>query len=105
MPAGTQVSATFSEPLRASSVTTATVRLRTAAGDAVPATVAYAAASRTATLTPAAPLVAGGLYTATVAGVEDVAGNPLPQPGSWTFTVDARVARSRPRPDAGQRAE
>ena len=101
VPAGTQVSATFDEPLRASSVTTATVRLRTAAGDVVPASVAYAAGSRTATLTPAAPLVAGGLYTATVAGVEDAAGNPLPQPVSWSFTVTPATPGPGPGPTPG----
>ena len=97
IPAGTPVSATFNEPLRASSVSTTSLRLRTAAGDVVPAAVTYSAGNRTAMLTPAAALVAGGLYTATVAGVEDAAGNPLPQPVSWSFTI----APASPGPDPG----
>ena len=95
VPASTHVSATFNEPLRASSVTIASLRLRTAAGDVVPAAVTYD--NRTAVLIPTAALVAGGLFTATVTGVEDAAGNPLPQPVSWSFTV----APASPGPDPG----
>ena len=84
---GTKVTATFSEPLLASSVGPATVRLRTASGAAVSAGVAYAAGTRTATLTPSAPLTAGALYTATVQGVQDAAGNAMASAFSWSFTV------------------
>ena len=84
---GTKVTATFSEPLLASSVGPATVRLRTASGAAVSAGVTYAAGARTATLTPSAPLTAGARYTATVQGVQDAAGNAMASAFSWSFTV------------------
>ena len=57
------------------------------------ASVAYDAVSRTATLTPAVALDAGGVYTARVvggaAGVKDAAGIPLAADHAWTFTVAA----------------
>jgi hypothetical protein len=60
-------------------------------GALVSATVAYDAASRTATLTPQQDLQQGTTYVATVAGgpagARDVAGNPLGQNVSWTFTT------------------
>jgi hypothetical protein len=86
--AGTQVRATFSEPLDPSTVTGSTFRLRTVAGETVPASVAYDGAGRAATLTPRAPLPAG-LYTAQVQGVQDLAGNALTAARVWTFTVGA----------------
>ena len=92
--AGTQARATFSERLDASSVATSTFSLRTAAGAPVPASVAYDAASRTATLTPSAPLSAGS-YSATVQGVQDLAANTLASPRTWTFTAGAPATPGR----------
>ena len=56
--------------------------------------VAYDAASRTATLTPSAPLSAGS-YSATVQGVQDLAANTLASPRTWTFRVGAPAAPGR----------
>ncbi len=85
------VTATFSEPLTASTVNANTVLLRDAAGAAVPATVTYDAGSQTATLDPTAPLADATTYTATVkggsAGVKDLAANALAADDSWTFTT------------------
>jgi hypothetical protein len=85
------VTATFSEPLAAASVTTASFLLKGPAGAAVTATVTYG--SSTATLTPTAPLTASTTYTATVkggaGGVTDVAGNPLAADYGWSFTTGA----------------
>jgi glucose/arabinose dehydrogenase len=84
--------ATFSEPMASASVTASTFVLRRqgAASD-VAASVTYDAGTRTATLTPAAPLEGGASYTARVvggpAGVKDVAGNALATDHAWTFTV------------------
>jgi hypothetical protein len=92
------VTATFSEPLAAASVTAASFLLKGPGGAAVTATVAYA--SGTATLTPAAPLAAGTAYTATVkggaGGVTDVAGNALAADYSWSFTTGATAGGSCP---------
>jgi hypothetical protein len=73
--------ATFSEAVQASSISATTVTLTSAAGGAVVAMVGYDGATRTATLDPNEPLLAGPTYTATVrggaGGVKDLAGNPL----------------------------
>ncbi|MGZ4386734.1 MAG: NPCBM/NEW2 domain-containing protein [Gaiellaceae bacterium] len=87
------VFATFSEPLAASTVTASALKLKASgAATQVAATVSYDAASRTAKLTPTAPLSAGTTYVATVAGVKDLAGNPLASPVSWTFNTAAAGA-------------
>jgi hypothetical protein len=54
----------------------------------VKAAVAYDANKRKAVLDPAADLVPGASYTATVtAGARDLAGNPLAAGKAWRFTV------------------
>jgi len=82
VPATTTVTATFSEPVQA---TTPVVTL--AAGSTpVAGSTAYDTASQTATFSPSAPLAAATTYTATVSGARDAAGN-LMTPTSWTFTT------------------
>ncbi len=91
------VTATFTEPMRAGTIATATVKLRRLGeSTSVPATVTYSAATTRATLNPSANLVAGATYTATVtSGAMDVAGNELDQnlgladdqPETWRFKV------------------
>jgi glucose/arabinose dehydrogenase len=93
--------ATFSEAMTAGSVTASTVTLRKASDAAdVAATVTYDAATRVATLAPAAALDAGGSYTMRVAGgpagVKDAAGNPLAADHTWSFTVAAGPVRAFP---------
>ncbi len=88
----TTVTATFSEPMNAATITTATVLLRnTATSAAVTGTVSYN--SGTATFTPSAPLANSTGYTATIkggsAGVKDVAGNALASDYIWAFTTAA----------------
>ena len=84
--------ATFSEAMDASTVTSSTVTL-TAAGSStpVPATVTYDASTRTVTLDPNASLSAQVQYTARVrggaTGATDLAGNPLATDRTWTFTT------------------
>jgi hypothetical protein len=85
------VTATFSEAMTAGTIGATTVLLAGPGTTAVPATVTYTAATRTATLTPTAPLANLTLYTATVksgaSGVKDAAGNPLASDFTWTFTT------------------
>jgi hypothetical protein len=97
----TRITATFSEPMNAATLTTASVTVtNTTLGAAVPGTVTYLAASRTVSFTPtAATLANGSLFTATVtSAATDVAGNGLagntaafPGAGNqvWTFTTGA----------------
>ncbi len=89
----TTVTAKFSEAMKASTISTSTVVLRTPTNTVVPATVAYNATTFTATLTPSAALAAGTTYTATITGgaggVADSAGNTLANNYSWSFTTTA----------------
>src|SRR3989454_179752 len=90
VPVTTTVSATFSKPMNAATITTATFTLRAAGAAAdVPATVIVNAAGTIATLTPTSPLVQGTVYTATVAAtVTDTIATPLGTASVWSFTTD-----------------
>jgi hypothetical protein len=93
---------TFSEALNASTVNTGTVFLRNAGGAIVPTTVAYNAANRTATLTPANSLDISTSYTIVVkggsAGVKDLAGNALAADATASFTTIADAGPPDPGP-------
>jgi len=92
------VTATFSESMRAGSINANTVKLKKAGTTAtIPATVTYSASIRRAVLNPSANLVSGAKYIATVTtGAKDSAGNSLDQNLSlagnqaktWRFTVN-----------------
>jgi methionine-rich copper-binding protein CopC len=88
---GANVAATFSEPLNAATVSGSSFELRDPAGNAVAATVAYDAVTRTATLDPANPLANATTYTATVrggaSGVKDSSGNAMAGDQVWSFTT------------------
>jgi hypothetical protein len=79
------ITATFSEPMDASTVTTSTFTLN----NVVTGTVWYS--GTTATFTPVAPssyLAYSTSYTATITtGVKDMAGNAMAAPYTWTFTT------------------
>ncbi|WP_340122705.1 DUF4082 domain-containing protein [Methylobacter svalbardensis] len=94
----TSVTATFSEAMDTTTMTTSTFELRNASNSLVSATVSYNATSRTATLTPGSALAAGATYTATVKGgatdprVKDLAGNALASSLTWSFTTATGTA-------------
>ena len=102
VPAGANVAVAFSEPMTASSITTATLQLRDPAGNLVPAAVSYDTGSLTATLDPTGDLADSTAYTVRVqggtGGVADRAGNPLAADRTWTFTT---AAPPGPPPDEG----
>jgi hypothetical protein len=85
------VTATFSEPISAATLTTSTFVLRNPANAVVAATVSYNAVTRVGTLAPSAPLAASTTYTATIAGgsagVKDMAGNALANQFVRSFTT------------------
>jgi hypothetical protein len=87
----TQVSATFSEAIDLSSLTTNTFELRNSANAVQASTLTYDAATKTATLAPNSPLVGGAIFTATVkggaSGIKDIVGNPLAADVTWSFTT------------------
>ena len=87
------VTATFSEALNASTVSSSTFELRTAANVLVPSTVSYNASTRVATLVPTSALTASVTYNVTIRGgatdprIKDVAGNALAANSTWSFTT------------------
>jgi hypothetical protein len=88
--------ATFSEAMDASTINTSTFTLtRQGAAQPLAAQVAYDQTTRKATLTPADGLEASTTYTVTVkggsGGVKDLAGNPLAQDKTWSFTTSAQA--------------
>ena len=87
----TSVTATFSEAMNASTITTSTFVLRNPGGNIVASTVGYNTGTNVATLTPSAPLAASTTYTATITGgaggVKDLAGNALASNFVWSFTT------------------
>lgn len=83
----TLVTAEFSEPMKAATITTATFTLSDGASP-VAGTVTYSAADLTATYTPSAPLDGSTEYTVTVTtGAQDLANNGLAANDTWTFVT------------------
>jgi hypothetical protein len=83
------VTATFSAAVDAATLNGA-FELRNSAGALVPASVSYAAATRTATLMPGSALDPLAEYTARVStGVHDTAGRQLAGDVAWTFRTAA----------------
>ena len=99
---GASVTATFSEPLEATSINATTVSLRDPEGAVVPAALSYNSALRTVKLSPSDPLRYSTLYTLRVkggaGGVTDRADNPLPSTVERSFST---VAAPPPAPDSG----
>jgi subtilisin family serine protease len=97
--AATTVSPTvrFARELDAASVTPANLRLTDATtGAAVATTTAWAAATRTATVDPAAELVSGRPYLLTVTGVEDTGGAVMAERFRTRFTAGTTPDTSPP---------
>ncbi len=91
----TVVSASFSEPMRAGTVTSALLVRH----DAQPlaGNVAYDAELRRAVFTPSAALLANTLYTAVVTtAAQDLAGNHLAAEHAWTFTTGSAADATPP---------
>ena len=88
IPVTTNVSAVFSEPMDASTIHVESIVLRGGASQVVPGAVTYNAAALRATLNPVGDLAAGAVYTVTVQGTRDAAGNAI-VPVSWSFTTAA----------------
>ena len=85
----TDVIVFFGTDMDETTIDETTFTLTEAGGAQITATVTYDAATRSATLDPAADLVSGASYTATIsAAVRDAAGSaPLPGDFVWSFTV------------------
>jgi hypothetical protein len=86
--------ATFSEPVVGVNGSTMTLRDITS-GTAVPATVAYEAVTRRATIQPSSRLAAGHGYRVSLSGISDRAGNRMAST-SWTFSTAPTVISYSP---------
>lgn len=92
-PTNQPVTATFSEPIAASTLTTATFTLTGPGAVVVDGDVTFDAATNTATYTPDLALDVATVYTASVStDVTDLAGNPLEAGETWSFTTEALAA-------------
>jgi serine protease len=90
VPAGTAPTLTFGRALQPASISPNTVRLVGGiTGRAVPATLAYHAATRALTITPLAPLRAGLPYAVRVRNVRDAAGATMTDLYRWSFTISS----------------
>jgi hypothetical protein len=92
----TQVGATFSEAMDASTITASSFSVKkTLAGTTVAGTLAYAGLS--VVFTPGAALAASTQYTVTVStAVKDVAGNPMAANYFWSWTTAATPDTTAP---------
>ena len=92
------ITATFSEALDPTTVTTSTMSVTTSLGEPVSGTVAYNSTSRTATFTPSITLPASSTFKVLLVGgatdprIKDVAGNALAGNVTWTFTTAAAAS-------------
>ena len=81
------ITATFSEAMQASTITTDTFTVGGVAG-----TVTYDSGSKTATFTPSSNLSYSTIYTAIITtGVKNLAGNAMAANYTWTFTTSQCV--------------
>ena len=80
---GSDVTATFSEEIQASTVN---FSLTDASNNTVPAVVTFDPTTLTVTLDPSTNLAAGATYTATLSGAQDLAGSVM-APVTWSFTT------------------
>jgi hypothetical protein len=95
------LTAKFSESMKASSITSSSFELRDSSNNVVPAAaVAYDPSAKTATFDPASDLAASTTYTATLKGgstdprVKDTADNALASDYSWSFTTGTSACGS-----------
>ncbi len=90
---GTAITATFSQPMNASTLTTSTFTLMDQSGNAVAGSVTYSSSNDTATFTPTAPLAYSTSYTASITtGAMDTSGVALTTSFTWTFTTGTAPA-------------
>ncbi|MDO8094963.1 MAG: Ig-like domain-containing protein, partial [Candidatus Brocadiales bacterium] len=83
------ITATFSEAMDSSTITTSTFTVRTG-GSNISGTVSYNSTTKTATFTPSSNLTFPTTYTATITtGVKDSAGTAMVSNYTWSFTTSS----------------
>lgn len=82
------LTATFSEPIDPSTVTSSTFTLKDNANNPVTGNITTSGATVTFAIPPSTPLTSNTHYTATLTtGIKDLAGNVLALPYIWSFTT------------------
>ncbi len=91
VPTGTNITATFNEPMNASSVTGTTFQLKDAGNNIIPAAISISGDQ--IILDPSSALANSTVFNVYIkggeAGVKDLAGNSLTNDYSWSFTTGA----------------
>jgi methionine-rich copper-binding protein CopC len=82
--------ATFSEAVQSNTIV---ITVKDAANNAVAGSTSYDSSTKTVTFTPAAALAGSTLFTVTVSGAKDTAGNTMTT-SSWSFTTAAVAGSS-----------
>lgn len=102
IPLDTNVEATFSEPVKDSSVTDSTFKLENGAdGTPVLDDISLSDDGTITTLTPSSPLSASTSYKATIStDIEDLAGNGIASDETWSFTTGEGAPTTNNSPDA-----
>jgi hypothetical protein len=80
------ISVTFSEPIAPETWIDGGLILQSSLGALVSGVASYDVAARKGTFVPNTALLPGALYAVTVGNVEDIAGNRVASPGSWSIT-------------------
>ena len=89
------ISATFSEDMNSSTITTSTFTLSSSSGSSVSGTVSYS--NKVATFTPSSSLSYSTTYTATITtGVKDAGGNAMSSNYTWSFTTGSAPDTTSP---------
>jgi hypothetical protein len=92
----TAIRATFSEPMKSTTLTTSAMRVTSSSGTTVTGSISVSGNSLQ--LVPSKSLVAGTRYTVTVARtVTDIAGLPMAATYSWSFTTASTTDSTAPR--------
>ncbi len=100
VPIDTTVRVRFDRQVDPTTLTAASFSLRNASGTAIPGSIDYDAATRTATLTPTAPLAGTTQYTARVTtAVRGDDNTPLTAQVTWSFTTGTTLDVVRRVPD------
>ena len=86
--ASATVTVVFSEPMDPATINTTTINLKVTGGAAIPGTIVFTPATRTAVFTPNTGMPNPANITATVTtGAKDLAGNGLAADVAWGFTT------------------